>query len=339
MKKLTGTSQVVSALGALAAFFTAIPAASALDFVWLSGPQQGQAFAGGGIQIKAINYDTGALYGGLPINTAIGFGQGGTGTQTVEGGIATLNAAQTRPALGSIAGHNDSWGILRITSIQATASNGVLHDIYNAVLPNTPELTAKFWGVNDFYVKQISAGEPGFAGSGQIIDGAGLRVDIYSDMSRNFNQTGGPNAAAGLTTYPTATDGTLELSLLSTPGFINVAGNLGGIATEFESNTANTGYAALNVVGGASAAQFDTNAVGFGGSYGATFQPGLAGQTAHDVFFKFTSSQGVNGWDITSNDPMIASIRTSVPDAGSSVVMLGLGLLCLAAGYRRTRKV
>ena len=150
-----------------------------------------------------------------------------------------------------------------------------------------------------------------------------------------FRSRGATNAVG---TYPTATDGTLELSLLSTPGFINLPGNLGGIATEFESNTANVGYAALNVIGGASAAQFDTNAVGFGGSYGAQFSPGLAGQTAHDVFFKFTSSQGVNGWDITSNDPMIASIRTSVPDAGSSVVLMGIALLGLGMGARRFRK-
>lgn len=339
MNKLNSSSQVVGALAALAALFSVTPRASALDLVWVNGPQNGQTFAGGAIQIKAINYDTGALYGALPLNTAIGFGQGGTGEQSVAGGTATLNTAQTRPALGTVAAHNDSWGILKITQIQATASNGVLHDIYNAVLPNAPELTAKFWGVNDFYVKQVSAGEPGFAGSGQIIDGAGLRVDIYSDMSRNFNQTAGPGGTAALTTYPTATDGTLELSLLSTPGFINVAGTLGGIATEFESNTANVGYAALNVIGGASAAQFDTNAVGFGGSYGAAFSPGLANQQAHDVFFKFTSSQGVNGWDITSNDPMIAVIRTAgVPDGGSSAVMLALGLVCMGLGYRRIRK-
>jgi len=332
MKKPNRFRQVGGALLALSTLIAITPSASALNFVWVDGPQAGQAFAGGGIQVKAINYDTGSLYAPLALNTAIGFGQGGTGTQTVAGGVATLDAAQTRAPLGVVAGQNDSWGILKITSIQATASDGVLHDIYNsAVAPY--ELTAMFWGVNDFYLKQISAGS-GLAGSGQIIDGAGLRVDIYSDPSKDFNQTPGPTGAHTVSTYPTATNGTLELSLLSTPGFINADGTLGGVATEFESNTLNVGYAALNVIGGASAAQFNTNAIGFGGSSGAGFSPGLGNQTSTDVWFSFTSTQGVNGWDVTSNDPMLANISRA-PDSGSTLLMLAMGLACLGIGYRR----
>ena len=338
MKKQYRFRQAAGALLALPALTMLTPTASAINFVWLAGPEQGQAFAGGGIQIKAINYDTGALYNptpAFPLNSAIGFGQGGTGVQTVAGGTATLDAAQTRAAIGAVAGQNDSWGILKITSIQATASDGVLRDIYNEA--NSPvELTAMFWGVNDFYLKQVSAGIPGFAGNGQIIDGAGLRVDIYSDPSKDFNQTAGPTGAHTVNTYATATNGLLELSLLSTPGFINAAGNLGGVATEFESNTASVGYAALNVTGGASAAQFDTNAIGFGGSSGGAFAPGLAGQASTDVWFSFTSTQGANGWDITSNDPMLANISTGrVPDSGSTLVMLGMGLTAIGFGFRR----
>lgn len=338
MKKLNKFRQAGGALLAVAALVGLMPSASAaLNFVWVDGPQIGQAFTGGGIQVKAINYDTGTLYAPLALNSAIGFGQGGTGTQTVAGGIATLDAAQTRGSLGAVAGQNDSWGILKITSIQATASDGVLHDIYNsAVAPY--ELTAMFWGVNDFYLKQVSAGS-GLAGSGQIIDGTGLRVDIYSDPLKDFNQTPGPLGAHTVNTYPTATNGVLELSLLSTPGFINAAGTLGGVATEFESNTANVGYAALNVIGGASAAQFNTNAIGFGGSSGAAFSPGLGNQTSTDVWFSFTSTQGSNGWDITSNDPMLANINPGVPDGGSSLLMLSMGLVCLGLSYRmRSRK-
>lgn len=318
---------------ALAALISATPDASAIDFVWVDGPQAGQAFTGGGIQVKAINYDTGALYGALPLNTALGFGQGGA-SGSVAAGITALDAAQTRGSLGAVAGQNDSWGILRITNIQATASDGILRDIYNSAV-SPFELTAMFWGVNDFYVKQVSDGTPGFAGSGQIIDGAGLRVDIYSDPLKDFNQTPGPLGPHTVNTYPTATNGVLELSLLSTPGFINSPGTLGGVATEFESNTANVGYAALNVTGGASAAQFNTNAIGFGGSSGAAFSPGLAGQASTDVWFSFTSTQGSNGWDITSNDPMLANITPGVPDSGSTLLLLSMGLVCLGAGYRR----
>jgi hypothetical protein len=341
MKTQNRFRQSASALMALSALLILTPTASAITFVWVDGPQAGQAFTGGGIQVKAINYDTGSLYNPtvpFALNSAIGFGQGGASAD-VASGIAALNAAQTRAAIGSVANQNDSWGILKITSIQATASDGVLHDIYNSAVAPV-ELTAMFWGVNDFYLKQVSAGVPGFAGNGQIIDGQNLRVDIYSDPSKDFNQTGGPTLGHTVNTYPTATNGVLELSLLSTPGFINAAGTLGGVATEFESNTASVGYAALNVIGGASAAQFNTNAIGFGGSSGAQFAPGLGNQTSTDVWFSFTSTQGSNGWDITSNDPMLANITPGVPDSGSALLMFAMGLAGLGFGCRRfSRKV
>jgi hypothetical protein len=131
----------------------------------------------------------------------------------------------------------------------------------------------------------------------------------------------------------------LELSLLSTPGFINANGTFGGTAAEFQSNTADLGKAALNVIGGASAAQFDTNGIGFGGTSGLGLVNGLAGQTTADVWLAFTSSPGSNGWDVNSNDPMLANISTGqVPDSGSTLVMLGMGLIGLGLGYRRRRK-
>jgi len=338
MKKQYWFRQAVGALLVLPALSMLTATASAIPLTWVDGPDAGQAFAGGGIQIKAVNYDTGSLYTPLTVGNSLGFGTGtGANSANVAAGITALNGQQSRGALGTVAAHDDSWGILRITNIQATASDGVLRDVWNSALAPV-ELTAKFWGVDDFYLSQISAGS-NLPGGGQIIDGVGLRVDIYSDPSKNFNQTLGPNGTNNVLTYPTATDGTLELSLLSTAGFINANGTLGGAATEFESNTANTGYAALNVLGGASASQFDTNAIGFGGSSGAGFLPGVAGQASMDIWFSFTSTQGVNGWDITSNDPMLANISTGqVPDSGSTLMMLGIGLVGLALGYRRRRK-
>jgi hypothetical protein len=336
MKNLNNMRRAALALAGIAAGIGMSPYASAIPLTWVDGPQAGQAFAGGGIQIKAVNYDTGALYTPLAVGSALGFGVGGA-SGSVAAGATALNGQQSRGSLGAVAGQNDSWGILRITNIQATASDGVLRDIYNSAL-SPVELTAMFWGVTDFYLAQVSAGS-GLAGAGQIIDGTGLRVDIYSDPSKDFNQSAGPLGPHTVNTYPTATNGTLELSLLSTPGFINANGTLGGAATEFESNTANVGYASLNVTGGASASQFDTNAIGFGGSSGAGFLPGVAGQAAHDIWFSFTSTQGVNGWDITSNDPMLANIRTpGVPDSGSTLLMLATGLALLAEGYRRSRR-
>src|SRR5688500_18971485 len=180
MKNQYWFRQAAGALLVLSALTMLTHRASAIPLTWVDGPQAGQPFAGGGIQIKAVNYDTGTLYPAMPVGTALGFGVGGA-SGSVAAGEAALNAAQSRAALGTVAAHNDSWGILRITNIQATASDGVLRDIWNSALAPV-ELTAKFWGVNDFFLAQVSAGS-GLPASGQIIDGTGSRVDIYSDPS------------------------------------------------------------------------------------------------------------------------------------------------------------
>jgi hypothetical protein len=339
MKKPYMTKRVGAGLAALAALFTLSPRVSALPLTWLDGPQAGQAFNNGTIVIKAINYDTGTLYNALPVGTSAGYtGSPGAG---VAGGEATLNAlpGQRSPINGQP--NEDSWGIVKITDILAVASDGLLHNVYNHIA-SPYELTAVFWGIHDFYLNQISAGS-GLPGAGQVIDGTGMRVDIYSDPSKNFNPLtlGGPGGRTGPNGYTTATDGTLELSLQSTSGFINANGTFGGAATEFESNTANVGYAALNVTNGSASTrpQFDTNGIGFGGSYGSSFAPGLVTNAA-DVWFSFTSTQGQGNWDITSNDPMLANITSGqVPDSGSSLMMLAGGLALLGVAFRYRKQI
>jgi hypothetical protein len=332
MKKLNKFRQAGGAFLALAALVTLTPSASAVNFIWRSGPLAGSPFVGGSVvEIKAFNHDTGTLYNPQPVGTVL------TG--------AGLNAQIARPALGPAAFTNeDSWGILQITDIIATVpGTNTTASIYNHLV-DPFELTGMFWGIQDFRLQQVSLGS-GLAGGGQVIDGAGMFVNIYSDPAKNFNPdpnggNNGPLDRTGVSSFPTVTDGVLELSLQSTPGFINAAGTFGGVATEFESNTANVGYAALNVIGGASAAQFNTNAIGFGGSYGADFLPGVGGQAATDFWFKSTSSQGQVGWDIRSNDPMYVGIAgPSVPDSGSTLILLATALLGLACGQRvrRTR--
>ena len=324
------TKKFAAVLGVVAGLIGLSTNATAVSLVWLDGPQAGQAFAGGGVTVKAINYDTGTLYNTMTTGTTVGYsGSPGAG---VAGGATALNALPQRSSLSGQPGE-DSWGIIRITDIFSTGSDGLVHSVYNS-LASPFELSAMFTGVHDFHLDQVSAGS-GLPGAGQVIDGTGLRVDIYSGV-KDFSQLGGPAARTSANTYPTATNGTLELSLLSTPGFINGNGTFGGAATEFESNTASTGYAALNVIGGASAAQFDTNSIGFAGSSGGAFLPGVAGQTSTDVWFSFTATQGTNGWDVTSNDPMLANVSgPSVPDGGSTLVMIGLGLVLITGVYRR----
>jgi len=97
----------------LAALVALSPSANAIPLTWLNGPQAGQAFAGGPIQIKAINYDTGSLYPAQPVGTVVS-------------GAGTLDALQNRAPLGFMPGLGDSWGILKITEIDAVASDGVL---------------------------------------------------------------------------------------------------------------------------------------------------------------------------------------------------------------------
>lgn len=334
MKTIKKTRFAAFALSAIFGSVGLLSTAHAIPFTWIDGPLAGQTFAGGAIEIKAFNYDTGTLYNALPQGTSVGYsGDPGPG---VAGGEAALNGIVARQALGAQNGE-DSWGIIKITDVFAKGPDGVTNfSIYNHLV-NSFELTALFWGVNDFYVEQVSAGNS-VPGSGQVIDGTGLRVDIYMDSTKDFSQTAGPLGGHPGNTYATVTDGSLELSLLSTPGFINPNGTFGGVATEFESNTANVGYAALNVIGGSAetVAQFDTNGIGFKGSSGASFIPGLAGQTSTDVWFAFTATQGDSGWDVKSNDPMLANISTtSVPDSGATLLMLGCALPLIGFAARR----
>jgi hypothetical protein len=324
MKTLDLMRQARVTVLSLAALTGLVSTANAVTFTWLDGPLAGQPFAGGPIEIKAFNHDTGTLYNQQPTGTVL------TG--------AALDAQVSRPALNGMG--SDSWGILKITEVYSKIGSQQ-YAIYSH-LSNNYELTGMFWGIQDTYLNQVSAGS-GLPGGGQVIDGTGMMVHIYSDPSKNFSSDpngglNGPSDRTGISTFPTVTDGQLELILQSTNGFINAAGTFGGVATEFESNTAAVGYAALNVLGGASAAQFNTNAVGFKGSYGADFLPGVGTQTSTDIWFAFTSIQGEAGWDIKSNDPMIAVLSgPSVPDSGSTLIMLTGGLFALLAAARTRR--
>src|SRR5215213_9514269 len=138
MKNLGKVRKLGGAVAALAAFLSLSQTANAISFTWLEGPQTGQAFTGGAIQIKAVNYDTGTLYNPLPIGTSAGYtGSPGAGVAT---GITTLNGLAGRPALNAVAGE-DSWGILKITNVQAYDTTGVLRDVYNSAISSI-ELTA-----------------------------------------------------------------------------------------------------------------------------------------------------------------------------------------------------
>lgn len=326
-----------------------VPSAMAIPLVWRDGPEAGQAFTGGAISVKAFNYDTGTLYNNLGAGNALGYGVGGSAANR-NAGESDLNdptkifrsvLGPTDNATYGSGSSEDGWGILKIDNILAKASDGIDHSLFDNL--GSFELTAIFYGVRDFYISQVTDGS-GSAFAGQIINGYNMHVDFYmaprNVVANNFNQTGGPGVRIGDDGYPTVTDGVKILSLLSTPGFINDDGTLGGRAAEFESNTASVGYAALDVIGGddpETVAQFDTNAVGFRGTTAAS--GGLVNgkvKDTTDVWFSFTSLPGTNGWDVNSNDPMVANIAgASVPDTGSTLALMACALPLLAAVRRR----
>ena len=310
---------------------------ASLSLIWLDGPDAGssvESTGGGALSWRLTNYDTGTLYNFQPVGTKIGYGQGGASPNQAAG-IAALDNPSVifRPTLNAMA-NEDGWGLVKVNQIDAVdPTDHQTHQVFNSLV-SPYELTGIFHGEKDFYLNQVTSGTGG-AFSGQIIDGSGLQFDIYSDPAKNFNYTAGPGGRGGLAAYATATDGTLQLSLQSTPGFINHPGNLGGTDTEFESNTGLVGYTALNIVGGSPTTvhDFDTNSVGFGGTYGSGFVPGDVTPSA-DVWFQFTTSPGTSGWDVTSSDPGTFVV---VPEPASAAGLIGCLVPLFGAGVCRFR--
>ncbi len=307
-------------------------------------PQAGGVNAGV-LSFKLLGDDTGHFY---PTGVGTrGFGAGSPdGLGSVAAGQALLDTAPflppnpgasvpKGPAVGQVAGE-DTWGVVLVTDILAYGSDGNLHTVYNR-FANPYQVTGMFYNEKDFYVNE-SAG---------IVAGAGLKFDLYTSNIKNFSDNpgpaqggvvgpNGPDDRTAANAFPTVTtsnaagtiQGTPFLTLASTAGLIRTAGDLGGTATEFESNLTGLGRAAFNVTGGSSQGLFDTNSVGFGGVV-APNGTGLA-----DLFATFTSGQGLAGWDIRVNDPITAVI----PEPTS--VLAGLACLLPACGsiLRRRRK-
>jgi len=304
-----------------------------------SGHAIGEAFSGP-FRINLQNFDNGSLYPNLGApNTGMGFGENGTGTQTIPGGIATLNAgavagpagAQSQPTvINGVAqpGSNsteDSWGIARIITITDLAGAVV----WSETVKNA-QLTIMFYGEKDFYVNQL-------ANNFQEIDGVGMHIDMYYQSKTDagytaYNPLLGSSNRTGANTYNTVTDGTLLLSAVSTSDFIHPAGTLGGLATEFASNFNNTsggtGQMYMSVTGGTMGYAFDQN--GYVSPFGT-------GRTA-DLFGQFTTT--VNGsptvtfdWLGSSNDPVRGSFQP-VPEP-STYGLAGAALLTGMVAFRR----
>ncbi len=304
---------------------------------------------------KLANFDNGTLYNGLPLNGTLGVSDNpAAGSAILDAGAniaaQAVGAHAIAPFLGGVAtgtGLEDSWGIATITQI-FKASDPVTPVWQAGAGPGTDnqQLTVMFYGEQDFFLKQVAA-------NAQLTDGVGLHADFYLQDVANgsftsFNNGGArPADIAGFTqandaSFPTVTDsnGTLftagvpVLKLLSTPGFINGPGILGGVATEFETtfngnalNGFGQGSSYLNVVGGSLAGVYNTNSF---------VSPYLA-NTFADVSVQFTTTTAgaAPNWLVSSQDPM----RTvAVPEP--TTVLAGLGCMApiLSSLLARRRK-
>lgn len=221
----------------------------------------------------------------------------------------------------------ENFGVLNITSITDTVGNnlwtsggangylgGIFADI--TVLSSIPD-----------------------SGGGLNVQGTGGQLDIYLSSTA-------PNAAQGLAGYGAAGcapgdlcyntisntgDGILFLSLAFASGIdptnpmVTVDANFDG--TTFPTSGDASSY--MNVIGGAYAANFDTN--GLATAFGVRDM-----FTQNDFCDNGTPSCGsVGDWDLQSDDPTRASFR-SVPEP-STTALLGLGLLGLAVTARRKK--
>jgi hypothetical protein len=329
------------ALTALAASVGLSSRAMAINFIYedaTSGHAIGSAFTGGGFRINLQNFDNGTVYPSPLPGGQVGFGAGG-GAANVAAGIAALNAVPGQVGPTGGLGGEDTWGIARILTIT---------DLAGAVIwsesGKNAQITAIFYGEQDFYVSQL-------AGGLQNIDGVGLRTDFYLQSKAapgftDYNPLLGSGGRIDQDSYQTVTDsnGTLAsagvpfLTTVSVANFIHNTGVLGGLATEFNStynaSSGGQGQAYLRVTGGTDAAQFDTN------TFVSAFAPGAE---RADLFAQFTTTalippNTVADWLVRSNDPIAGFIPSGVPESGSSLLMLGLGLAFLAEGYRRRRQ-
>lgn len=327
MKHLFGNVGVASL--ALAALGLSPVAKAQLQFTYedsVSGHAVGSAYTGP-IRVNLQLFDSGSLYPSLGSpGTAAGYGQNGTGTQSLAGGISTMNSLQASAPTGGMP-NEDSWGVARVVTITDLAGSVVWSEANK-----NAELTLMFYGLQDFYVSQLANGF-------QEIDGTGLNVDWYYQSKTDptytqYDPLQGSSGRTGLSSYTSVTDGTKVLSTTSVGGFIHPNGTLGGTATQFASvfneTSGGTGQTYLNVTGGSMGSYFDTN--GFD-------SPFMAGVTA-DLFAQFTTvvNDTNSDWLVRGNDPVSGLFAVPVPEPSTYGLMAAAALLGGAILRRRKQK-
>jgi len=305
--------------------------ASAVVFIYQSGPNVGQVYYGP-VTFGITNYDTGTTYPALAPGASVGSTTPAVGYGILDSVVGSVPALNTFPATHSAGGNGqeDTWGIARVTIIEAPGGITVWSPTA------TDNLFVIFHGERDFHLTQGTGASLGT----QFIDGTGLNVDVWETPTNTFDATAGiPSGSGGrtgATSYTGVTVGTLILSLTSRSSFINAAGVNGGLATEFESqfNTEHTngnGLSYMDVSGGTQGAMFAS---------GTFFTPvSLAAGVANaDVFLNWDiqpNDLAGTDWLAKSHDPALANVQ--IPEPTTIIIWSMLGALGLAVGWRRRR--
>jgi hypothetical protein len=270
-------------------------------------------FAGGPIQIKFTNLDTGTLY------------NVGAGNQGPFVGEATLDGlAQTPPP--NRFGIEDSWGIARVSEIDDSLGN-----VLWSRVSNNEELVGIFWGERDTYFNQTLINGQ----TSQEIHGVGQKIAFFSvpgnqviNLPGTFttaNRTA-EDVVTGLNTLP----GTSLLWTLNTvPGFNDAFPTDEFFTTFFPPGNS---FGGLNAFGGMYAQVGTVNLFG-GGSILGPDNSRFIGTPSWRITFTGQLPDPTNtGFLVKSNDPINAQV---VPEPMTMAgLLLGLGTL---VGYARKR--
>lgn len=312
------------AVAALTALISLTSGANAIPLQFEAPP--GPVYTTGGIKMKFTDLDMGTVYPNLA-PSPVSYGN----PANVASGVAILDALtllgnQATGAKGGSPfgnGIEDSWGIADVTQIFANPGSAT-NPIFTAFVKGF-ELNAVFYGAQDFAVRINPDGS-------QSTESVGLRIDLYRNPIGTYDTAKLLGSAGHLTqnSYALISAGgpaTLELSFLSTPG-----GYLGNALTEFQTTYSpglgGTGSAYLNVIGGLSAAQFDTNSINLASGGKADISINF---TTRGTLDNTNSIPGGTDWLLSSEDPLLGAV---VPEP--TTVLAGLGcLLPMLLGRRR----
>jgi hypothetical protein len=278
----------------------------------------------GPVQIHLSSLDAGVVY-----TVADGTY---SGINTLNGLSQTTNGVTMRSStVGSnSSGVEDSFGIIVIDQIIATDGSGAV--VYNKATSGFT-LAGLIYNSVDVAVT--------VAGTSQVTSSTGTKIDIYSLPGNNaldlalLDPSG--HTAAGV--YTGITSGTLELQLAGVVGGLGgvTLTNPGGSAADLQTiyngpSSTGSGSGFFNVVGGGSAAQFNTNSV----------STALGAGTA-DTSIQFSTSNqaGVDSWyhapwTVADSDPVNASV---IPEPTTALSGLACLMPILGMVTRRRRAV